>query len=44
MDNEATSAPRRQQQRAIETRTSLLDTATSVFSARGFDGISVRLL
>ncbi len=44
MDNEAASAPRRQQQRAIETRTSLLDTATSVFSARGFDGISVRQL
>lgn len=37
------SAPaRRTQQRAIETRRSLLETAIEVFSTRGFDGISIR--
>jgi AcrR family transcriptional regulator len=35
---------RRPQQRALETRTALLDTAIDVFSAKGFDGISVRQL
>ncbi|MEJ2531391.1 MAG: TetR family transcriptional regulator [Halioglobus sp.] len=41
----STSAtPRRRQQRAIETRTALLDTATTAFSTRGFDSISVRQL
>ncbi len=44
MDNEGAPAHRRQQQRAIETRTALLDTATAAFSAKGFDGISIRQL
>jgi AcrR family transcriptional regulator len=35
---------RRPQQRALETRTALLDTAIAGFSAKGFDGISVRQL
>lgn len=38
------TTPRRKQQRAIETRNALLDTATTAFSTRGFDGISVRQL
>ena len=42
MNDNATARPR--QQRAIETRTALLDTATEVFSTRGFDGISIRQL
>lgn len=37
-------APRRQQRRAIETRSALLQTAVSAFSAAGFDSISVRQL
>jgi AcrR family transcriptional regulator len=40
--DEAQPAPRRRQKRAIETRTALLDTATGAFSARGFEGISIR--
>jgi AcrR family transcriptional regulator len=44
MDKEGAPAHRRQQQRAIETRTALLDTATTAFSAKGFDGISIRQL
>ena len=39
-----TIAGRRPQQRAIETRNALLDTAVEVFSVRGFDGISIRQL
>ena len=35
---------RRPQQRAIETRNALLDTAIEAFSIRGFDGISIRQL
>jgi len=35
---------RRRQQRAVETRAALLDTAISAFSSRGFDGVSVRQL
>ena len=35
---------RRPQQRAIETRGALLDTAIATFSTRGFDGISIRQL
>jgi AcrR family transcriptional regulator len=35
---------RRQQTRAIETRTTLLECATTLFSAKGFDGVSVRHL
>lgn len=35
---------RRQQQRAVDTRNSLLDTAISAFSVAGFEGISVRQL
>jgi AcrR family transcriptional regulator len=35
---------RRPQQRALETRTALLDKAIDGFSAKGFDGISVRQL
>jgi AcrR family transcriptional regulator len=42
--NKAAPAHRRQQQRAIETRSALLDTATAAFSAKGFDGISIRQL
>jgi AcrR family transcriptional regulator len=38
------SPTRRPQQRALETRTALLDTAIDGFSAKGFDGISVRQL
>ncbi len=33
---------RRKQQRAVETRKALLDTAISAFSTRGFDSVSVR--
>ncbi len=35
---------RRQQQRAVETRNALLDTAIEAFSISGYDGISVRQL
>jgi AcrR family transcriptional regulator len=35
---------RRQQQRAVETRNALLDTAIQAFSIAGYDGISVRQL
>ncbi len=42
--NDTPVTPRRKQQRAIETRTALLDTATAAFSARGFDSISIRQL
>ena len=35
---------RRTQQRAVETRNALLDTAIATFSTRGFDGISIRQL
>lgn len=40
------SAPqeRRRQQRALDTRNALLDTAIAVFSQAGFEGISVRQL
>lgn len=38
------TAPRRQQQRSLETRAALLQAATAAFSARGFDGVSVRQL
>jgi len=34
--------PRRVQQRALETRAALLDTAIEMFSRSGYDGISVR--
>ena len=44
MDNDDTPSHRRPQQRAIETRTALLDSATAAFSAKGFDGISIRQL
>ena len=39
-----TVSARRPQQRAIETRNALLDTAMEAFSTRGFDGISIRQL
>lgn len=38
------SAPRRQQQRARETRAALLQTAIMAFSAGGFESVSVRQL
>ena len=41
---QATAAPRRRQQRALETRTALLQTAITAFSEGGFDGVSVRQL
>ena len=41
--NTPRTSPRRQQ-RALETRGALLDTATLDFSTRGFDGVSVRQL
>ncbi len=37
-------AERRRQQRAVDTRNALLDTAIGVFSLSGFEGISVRQL
>ena len=42
----STSAPaeRRRQQRAVDTRNALLDTAIAAFSLVGYDGISVRQL
>lgn len=39
-----TATSRRTQQRAIDTRNALLDTAIATFSTRGFDGISIRQL
>jgi AcrR family transcriptional regulator len=39
-----TTGTRRQQQRAVETRTALLDTAIAVFSINGYEGVSVRQL
>ena len=39
-----TTNPRRQQQRARETRTALLQTAIGAFSTQGFESISVRQL
>lgn len=44
MVSNADPAPRRKQQRAIETRGVLLDTATAAFSAKGYDGSSLRQL
>ena len=38
------SAPRRQQQRALDTRAALLQTAITAFSERGFESVSVRQL
>ena len=38
------SAPRRQQQRALETRAALLQTAITAFSTAGFESVSVRQL
>ncbi len=38
------TASRRPQQRALETRSTLLDTAVQTFSTRGFEGISIRQL
>ena len=38
------TTPRRQQQRARETRAVLLQTAVDAFSTRGFESISVRQL
>ncbi len=40
----ANATTRRPQQRAVETRNALLDTAITTFSTRGFDGISIRQL
>jgi AcrR family transcriptional regulator len=39
-----TTTTRRPQQRALDTRAALLDTAIATFSTRGFDGISIRQL
>ena len=38
------SSPRRQQQRARDTRNTLLETAVTAFSTRGYEGVSVRAL
>lgn len=40
----SSSAPRRTQQRSLETRGALLDAATRAFSTHGFDGVSARQL
>ena len=45
MNDSATSLgprPRRQQLRAVETQDNLLRTARRLFSAKGYDGVSVR--
>lgn len=38
------TSPRRRQQRALDTRAALVNIAISSFSARGYDGVSVRQL
>lgn len=38
------AVPRRRQQRALETRGQLVNTAMAMFSSRGFEGLSVRQL
>jgi AcrR family transcriptional regulator len=43
-DTNGSTRARRQQQRALETRAALLDTAIEVFSIAGYDGVSVRQL
>ncbi|MDH4040701.1 MAG: TetR family transcriptional regulator [Gammaproteobacteria bacterium] len=43
-DSSQGSSPRRQQQRAIDTRAVLLRTAITAFSERGFESVSVRQL
>ncbi len=43
-DSSQGSSPRRQQQRAIDTRAVLLQTAITAFSQRGFESVSVRQL
>ena len=43
-ENNDNTRSRRQQQRALETRAALLDTAITAFSISGFEGVSVRQL